>query len=351
MREIKVSVIVPVYNSEAVVERCINSVVAQTLKDIEIICVDDGSEDNSAAILKKLSFSDRRITFLAQTNQYAGVARNNGLKHSSGKYVTFLDADDVYCSDDVLEVLLDKAEAANADMVKGSFKYLEYSSGKTYTDCFSLNKSVSWLIRKDPDFRRSPERFIHASDVPWNGLYRREFLLENCIEFNRLICVNDHSFYIHCLLKAKRIVFVSKPTVFYTVSRTGSLIAEKPEHFTAQIESYKIVRKICSAEPQRVRQSIMKQELMGVFGLFNNLGETLHSRFCSCFCDFLREMDQDDVGIEYLEHFQYAEQYFMLRYGKEIKRKQYPLAKKLFTFVKEHGLRCTWDMALKRISA
>ena len=92
----KVSVIIPVYNAEKYLRQCLDSVVNQTLREIEIICVDDGSTDGSLAILQEYAANDARIKVLTQKNQYAGVARNNGMAAAQGKYFAFLDADDYY---------------------------------------------------------------------------------------------------------------------------------------------------------------------------------------------------------------------------------------------------------------
>jgi glycosyltransferase involved in cell wall biosynthesis len=90
----KVSVIIPVYNVEAYLRQCLDSVVNQTLKDIEMICVDDGSTDSSAEILKEYAKKDERIRVLTQSNSGAGAARNAGLVSAKGKWLYFLDGDD-----------------------------------------------------------------------------------------------------------------------------------------------------------------------------------------------------------------------------------------------------------------
>ena len=96
MSEIKVSVIMPVYNAETYLEEAIECLICQTLKEIEIICVDDGSTDRSLEILEEYSKRDDRIKILHQRNLYAGVARNNGLKQANGEFVIFLDSDDLF---------------------------------------------------------------------------------------------------------------------------------------------------------------------------------------------------------------------------------------------------------------
>ena len=96
MSEVKVSVIMPVYNVEKYLRQSLDSVLAQTLSEIEIICVDDGSTDGSYDILEEYAAKDQRITVLKQQNQYAGVARNHGLEKAGGKYVVFWDSDDFF---------------------------------------------------------------------------------------------------------------------------------------------------------------------------------------------------------------------------------------------------------------
>ena len=96
MKDIKVSVVIPVYNVEEFLDNTLSDITSQTLRDIEIICVDDGSTDHSRQIIEEWQKKDSRIQLIKQQNQYAGVARNNGLKQAHGKYVIFWDADDLF---------------------------------------------------------------------------------------------------------------------------------------------------------------------------------------------------------------------------------------------------------------
>ena len=96
MDEIKVSVIVPVYNGETYLEECMESILSQSYKNIEVIFVDDGSTDRSAELIQSFQERDHRVVLIRQTNQYAGIARNRGFDAATGKYVMFLDADDYF---------------------------------------------------------------------------------------------------------------------------------------------------------------------------------------------------------------------------------------------------------------
>ena len=129
-KETKVSVIIPVYNTEKYLRQCLDSVVNQTLRDIEIICVDDGSTDGSIEILREYEQKDSRVKVLCQKNQYAGVARNNGLNYASGEYVFFMDSDD-YCCHELLERAVDRAKMVDADIVVFDHECYDESTGRT----------------------------------------------------------------------------------------------------------------------------------------------------------------------------------------------------------------------------
>ena len=113
----KVSIIIPVYNAKNFIERCISSVLCQSYSDIEVITVDDGSSDGSGAILDMLEKQDRRILVIHQENKGVSVARNNGIKVATGKYILFVDADDMIEAD-AIEKLMDNSEN---DLVCGSY--------------------------------------------------------------------------------------------------------------------------------------------------------------------------------------------------------------------------------------
>ncbi|MBQ8784417.1 MAG: glycosyltransferase family 2 protein [Alphaproteobacteria bacterium] len=111
-----VTVVIPVYNVEKYLEQCLDSVINQTYKDIEIICINDGSTDNSITILEKYALSDNRIKIISQTNQGISAARNAGIKVATGKYITFLDSDD-FLSRDAIEKMVTAIENNYVDFV------------------------------------------------------------------------------------------------------------------------------------------------------------------------------------------------------------------------------------------
>lgn len=117
----KVSVIIPVYNVEKYLRECLDSVINQALKDIEIICVDDGSPDNSLSILKEYANKDKRFVLIEQNNKGVATARNNAIDKATGEFVCFMDPDDYYPDDKVLETLYSKAVENNVYICGGEF--------------------------------------------------------------------------------------------------------------------------------------------------------------------------------------------------------------------------------------
>lgn len=122
MHMVKISVIMPVYNDADRLDKSINSVLSQTLDDIELVCVNDGSTDNSLEILESYCEKYEFIKVYSQTNQGSGKARNYGIECAEGEYIGFLDADDFFIDDDALEKLYFAASENNADMVSGNIK-------------------------------------------------------------------------------------------------------------------------------------------------------------------------------------------------------------------------------------
>ena len=120
---VKISVIIPVYNDEKFLGECLDSVSNQTLDDIEIICINDGSTDSSLEILNEYS-TDKRITIITQTNQGSAIARNKGLDIAQGEYIGFLDADDIYINRQSLEIMFDAAKKHDANMISANLKFL-----------------------------------------------------------------------------------------------------------------------------------------------------------------------------------------------------------------------------------
>ena len=213
-----ISVIVPVYNAEAYLINSLESLLSQTYQNFEAIFVDDGSTDSSLAILRKYSAMDSRIQILVQQNQYAGIARNNGLDHAAGKYVTFLDSDDLMLPT-ALESFYEAAEESNADIVISSAYY--------FGDDVNSRSVAKWSLAEDylplsSVFHRSQcAKFLFqiTGGAPWGKLYLLDFLNRNQIRFPALPRAEDFPFVYWALAVAARIKALPVQTILY---RTGN---------------------------------------------------------------------------------------------------------------------------------
>lgn len=200
----KVSVIIPVYNAEQYLRQCLDSVVGQTLRDIEIICVDDGSRDNSVTILKEYAARDSRLRLVREKNRGAGAARNQGLREATGEYLSFLDADDFF-ELDMLEKAVARAEAYQAQIVV-------FNSDQYHMDKRQF-VPVPWVMVKEdiPPYMPFTYRqltgniFLSFVGWAWDKLYRRDFVEAHQLRFQEQRTTNDMLFVFSALVLAKRI--------------------------------------------------------------------------------------------------------------------------------------------------
>jgi len=220
MNKTRVSVIVPIYNAEKWLSACIESIRAQTLKEIEIICVDDGSTDDSLSVLEAFRKKDDRISIITQKNLGAGAARNRGLGIAQGEYLSFLDADDLF-EPDMLEKTYNCSKKAEADICIFRFDKFDEQSG-----CFGDDGFLQRLLPDKQCFNISDVRedcFAMTNPSIWNKLFRREFVQENGILCQELPSVNDMFFTYKSLIEASRIVVFPEILAHYRVGEADAL--------------------------------------------------------------------------------------------------------------------------------
>ncbi len=221
MGEVKVSVIVPVYNTGAYLEQCLSGILGQTLKEIEIICVDDGSSDNSVEQIKKLESEDARLCLLTQKNRGGGAARNAGMRHAKGKYLVFLDSDD-YFHPEMLEKMYLRCEDAAAQICVCKAKCYHEDLGFETPEPASMREE---LLPEGGVFnwKDMPETIFDAfHNWPWNKMFLRSFIEEKGLKFQEIRRTNDLFFTCAALTEAERIVTVREEFVYYRVGIAGS---------------------------------------------------------------------------------------------------------------------------------
>ncbi|MCH5250050.1 MAG: glycosyltransferase [Lachnospiraceae bacterium] len=220
----KVSVILPVYNEEKYIHQCLDSLRNQTLSEIEIICVDDGSTDESLTILRNYEKSDDRIMVITQKNQYAGVARNNGMKHASGKYLLFLDSDDFF-EPDMLEKLFLRAEQDRLDITLCHSYRMDDRIGEGFgvdssqRDAF-FPKHVSVFSGTD---MKCGGIFQAMVGWAWDKLFRTDFVRAMGYEFPDFRTSEDGFFVFMLVALAERIGVLDECLVWHRIYNGNSL--------------------------------------------------------------------------------------------------------------------------------
>lgn len=238
---VKISVIIPIYNVEEYLEVSLESILKQSFKDIEVICVNDGSTDKSLDILNSYAKNDSRIKIINQKNQGASISRNNALKHVSGEYIYFFDADDYICFNG-LEKLYLSVTTTNSDFAifKSIVFFNEFSDGYNSNIC-----DIDSLYPK-ADFNnltfthRDIKNFVlNNSNAPWNKLYKKEFLDKyGDFEFPPKLPYNDVIFHVKSMLRASKISFVPEYLYYYRKNNPNSISNDDSNH----IKIFKIIK-------------------------------------------------------------------------------------------------------------
>lgn len=270
----KLTTIIPVHNAQKYITATLDSVLSQDLggqgnpEDLEVICVDDASTDASVSLIKEYQQKDSRIRlFQNEKTQYAGVCRNKGIQEATGDYIHFLDADDLV-EKDAYQKYLAIAKQSDADMVKGCALCFDNETGElSDTPLFALSDVPVSCFDTVLDFHQSPEVFSHISVVPWNAIYKREFILEKDLRFNNLVCVNDRSFYSEAVFTASKIWLTHEPIVRYRVNNSASLVGNRARNFHCEFDSWQLIMDQCAKYNIQGRELaiVMERELIDIF--------------------------------------------------------------------------------------
>ena len=215
---VNVSVIVPVYNTERYLRRCLDSLVNQSLQEIEIILVDDGSTDNSRQIMKEYEeeYLDR-VTVYTKENGGQATARNMGIQRSMGKYIGFVDSDD-YVDTKMFETMYRVAEANQCDMVECHYHYLSEEGKRT----------KEYRTRGDiRQYKNQKDMFINTQASPCNKLYRREVLMHTAVDFPEGFIYEDTGFYIKTIPFIKKEQYIDKHFYYYFLHSSSTMNANK----------------------------------------------------------------------------------------------------------------------------
>lgn len=222
----EVSIIVPVYNVEKYLSFCLDSLVNQTFKDIEIICVNDGSTDNSTEVLEHYAGFDKRIKIINKENGGLSSARNAGLDAATGKYIAFVDSDD-FVSHFLVERAYNFVQKKNADFAAFGFDYVVGNSLKLYESGFSFPKSLVGKCVYETDLNENFYTKIHPT--AWCKFYSAKLIQNNNLRFCEDIIFEDLPFAAEVYLSANRMVYTNLPLYYYRAERQGSILSRRDE--------------------------------------------------------------------------------------------------------------------------
>ena len=216
----KITVIIPVYNTGKYLEECLNSICKQTLQEIELICINDGSTDNSLSILKQFAKTDERIVILDGINEGVAAARNKGILKAKGDYIAFMDSDDKYPSENVLEKMYEGIKKSGLMICGGSLNMLV--NGMIVDDSSSF----------EPGYTFQCDGIISYDEYQYDYgftrfLYNRNFILNNKIFFPKLIHQEDPVFFIKAMSLAGKFYALRIPTYIYRKSHKSTSWTEK----------------------------------------------------------------------------------------------------------------------------
>ena len=305
--DIKVSVILPVYNVEKYLSQCLDSIINQTLKEIEIICVNDGSTDKSPLILEEYAKKDDRIIIINQENAGSGVARNLGIKHVKGEYIGFVDSDD-YIDVNMFEKLYKNAKLNNTDIVMCPMCIIS-ETGVTFTteelkalkyydlDCFSED-----FDNKVFDHEETRDFIFSIAVNAYNKIYRTEFVNKINAKFAERMIFQDNIFFYQTYIHARRVSLIRDFLYFHRINRIGSAISNKGTGFYDIIEIHNMIKKIFEKLPNfdDYKTDLLNNKIIGIIFRYSQVSPDHKKEFFKLIKRDFRKIKLNDNDLDNL---------------------------------------------------
>lgn len=285
----KVSIIVPIYNEEENLKKCIDSLINQTYNNLEIILINDGSTDKSKKIID--SYQDKRIIAIHKKNTGIGDTRNTGIDKSTGDYIMFVDSDD-YIELNCVETLVKKAKEDNVDLVIANY-YLDTPS-KTYEIKFEDLGITN--IKKDPDL------LCKINFAPWNKLYKKELFKDTNSRFPIGIKYEDAPVVVDAVINAQSISFVSDYLFHYVMKKSGETITRDERIFDIITICAMIEKKLVGHEYINKTNLFVKILMSYLKNSRHITNINLRNEFIDAVYLFLRRVDKKWYKCSYLKN-------------------------------------------------
>ena len=220
---VKISILIPVYNAKDFLYDSIPSLLNQTFTDIELICVNDGSKDNSLEILNEFASKDSRVKVIDKENGGCGSARNRALDEASGEYIYFFDPDDMI-ENNALELAYDSAVKNDSDVVIFKANIFDKNGISNRETFFNYNRTIDKKDFGNLSFNHIKRYVLKGGYAPWSKLYRKDLLDSyEDFKFNLGLAFDDVPFHVKTMLRANRISFINKFLYHYRVDNVNSV--------------------------------------------------------------------------------------------------------------------------------
>lgn len=294
----KVSIIIPTYNVEMYLVECMESVIHQTLKDIEIICINDGSTDGSLEILKSYAQKDDRIVLVDKENGGYGIAMNIGLEKATGEYIGIVEPDD-FIKLDMYESLYQIATDNDLDFVKADF----YRFKRTDED--DMNMVYNHLSKNPEDYNKvfNPSEDTEAIRYimnTWSGIYKKEFIEKHHIRHNETpgASFQDNGFWFQTFIFATRAMIVDKPYYMNRRDNPNSSVHNREKVYCMNIE-YDHIRDILMEHPElweRFKGMYWYKKYNNYIGTIRRIGMEYRREFVERFsAEFKRGLEKNEL--------------------------------------------------------
>lgn len=296
-----ISVIIPVYNVEKYLDICLDSVILQTFRDFEVICINDGSTDKSGEIAQKYADLDKRIRVVHTENRGLSAARNTGLKKASGKYVTFIDSDD-----SVSQIFLERMYT-NIEKYKS-----DYSFCNILCENETTGESYFWELYERGQFKndiKEPlfcENNLAANVYPkmfpmaYAKLYKRDFIED--LRFPEGLIFEDTPFFTECYLKAKKISYDLDNMYFYRIARKDSIISSAQNKYKDLFKIFELTKTVFEkySKWDKYKNIFLLQQMENIFNRTMSLQEPFKKEMFVLLQEHFKKIDFSDYDQTFL---------------------------------------------------
>ena len=288
-----VSVIIPAYNAEDYIDQCLDSVEKQSLTDIEIIVVDDGSSDSTVEHVESHCVLDPRIRLFKQSNQFAGVARNKGISVAKGDYLYFLDADD-WIEPNALEVLTSLATDSSVDIVVARSEGFDNQNGSTWLIDYALNGIPFGTVLHVEDY--ADHLFQSFMGWPWDKLYKTSFVASNSLSFQPLRTTNDALFVFSSLAFAGSVYCCDQILFHHRSNNAKSLEGSRDLSWHCAIEAMDAIDQRLHSSPyyDEFKRSYCNWVMNYSFWSISTLTPSVAEKFLNALLPLVSKMPRDE---------------------------------------------------------